>query len=93
MPSVPPVNREGAGLLHFQKGTAKRGWTLPNFGRGRSVQAQNLGNGNTMEVRAARTINGIECVAFITILSRVSIIYSDSQYNNDCMYVFVGLTL
>ncbi len=43
MLSVPPVNRVGAGLLHCQKGTTKRGWTSPNFGRGRSVQLLIIG--------------------------------------------------
>jgi hypothetical protein len=33
-----------------------------------------------MEVRLATTITGIESVAFTTILPRVFIIYSDSQY-------------
>ncbi len=54
---------------------------------------QNLGKGNTMEVGVAMTINGAESVAFITILPRVSIIYSDSQYYDDYMYVVVIFTL
>jgi hypothetical protein len=53
---------------------------LPNFGRGCSVKVQNLGKGNTMEVRVATTINGIDSVIFITILPRVSII---SLYRGD----------
>ncbi len=54
---------------------------------------QNLGKGNTMEVRVATTINGVESVAFITILPRVSIIYSDSQYYDDYMYIVAVFTL
>jgi hypothetical protein len=46
-----------------------------------------------MEVRVATTINGIESVDFITILPRVSIIYSDSQYYDDLMYVVAVFTL
>ncbi len=46
-----------------------------------------------MEVRIATTINGVESVVFITILPRVSIIYSDSQYYDDYMYVVVVFTL
>ncbi len=46
-----------------------------------------------MEVRVAMAINGIESVAFITILPRVSTIYSDSQYYNDYMYVVAVFTL
>ncbi len=46
-----------------------------------------------MEVCIATTINGVESVAFITILPQVSIIYSDSQYYNDYMYVIAVFTL
>ncbi len=46
-----------------------------------------------MEVRVATTINGIESVAFITILPQVFIIYSDSQYYDDYMYVAAVFTL
>jgi hypothetical protein len=46
-----------------------------------------------MEVRVATTINGVESVAFITILPRVSIIYSDSQYYDDYMYVVAVFTI
>jgi hypothetical protein len=46
-----------------------------------------------MEVRVATTINGVESVAFITILPRVSIIYCDSQYYDDYMYVVAVFTL
>ena len=46
-----------------------------------------------MEVRVATTINGVESVAFITILPQVYIIYSDSQYYDNYMYVVAVLTL
>jgi hypothetical protein len=49
--------------------------------------------GNTMEVHVATTINGIESVAFITILPQVSIIYSDSQYYDNYMYVVAVFTI
>ncbi len=38
-------------------------------------------------------VNGVESVAFITILPRVSIIYSDSQHYNDYMNVVAVFTL
>ncbi len=46
-----------------------------------------------MEVPVATTINGVESVAFITILPRVSIIYSDSQYYDNYMYIVAVFTL
>ncbi len=46
-----------------------------------------------MEVCIATTINGVESVAFITILPRVSIIYSDSQFYNDYMYGVAVFTI
>ncbi len=46
-----------------------------------------------MEVHVATTINGVESVDFITILPRVSIIYGDSQYYDDYMYVVAVFTL
>jgi hypothetical protein len=46
-----------------------------------------------MKVRVATTINGVESVAFITILPQVSIIYNDSQYYNNYMYVVAVFTL
>jgi hypothetical protein len=46
-----------------------------------------------MEVRVATTINGVESVAFITILPRVSVIYSDSQYYEDYIYVVAIFTI
>jgi hypothetical protein len=46
-----------------------------------------------MEVRVATTINGVESVAFITILPQVSLIYSDSQYYDNYMYVVAVFTI
>jgi hypothetical protein len=46
-----------------------------------------------MEVHVATTINGVESVAFITILPQVSIIYSDSQYYDNYMYVVAVFTI